>query len=69
MHDHLVTKVNAIDTKIPRTSELVTKTQSDSDKQSLLEKIKDVGKKTYNTNGVVRKTHYKTRKRYLKLLD
>ena len=44
MHDHLVTKVN---TKIPRTSELVTKTQYDSDKQSLLEKIKDVGKKTY----------------------
>ena len=55
MHDHLVTKVN---TKIPRTSELVTKTQYDSDKQSLLEKIKDVGKKTYNTSGVVRKTHY-----------
>ena len=47
MYDHLVTKVNAIDTKIPRTSELVTKTQYDSDKQSLLEKIKDVGKKTY----------------------
>ena len=47
MYDHLVTKVNAIDTKIPRTSELVTKTQYDSDNQSLLEKIKDVGKKTY----------------------
>ena len=32
VNDHLVTKVNAIDTEIPSTSELVTKTEYDSDR-------------------------------------
>ena len=44
MYDKLVAKVNGIGTKIPNTSELVTKTQYDSDKESLEKKIKDVGK-------------------------
>ena len=33
VYDKLVTKVNAIDTKIPITSGIVTRTQYDSDKQ------------------------------------
>ena len=45
MDNQLITKVNAIDRKIPSTSELVTKTQYDSDKQSLQRKIEDVDKK------------------------
>ena len=40
MYDELVTKVNAIDTKIPSTNGLVTKKQYDSDKQGLEKKIK-----------------------------
>ena len=35
VNDHLVTKVNAIDTEIPSTSELVTKTEYDSDRLGL----------------------------------
>ena len=32
VHDQLVTKVNAIDTKLPSTSGLISKTQFDSEK-------------------------------------
>ena len=45
MFDKLVVKINAIDTKIPSTSILVTKTQYASDKQGLERKIGDVGRK------------------------
>ena len=45
MHDKLVIKADAIDTKIPDTSELVTKTQKGSNKQALEKNIKDVDKK------------------------
>ena len=38
----MVTKVNAIDTKVPNLSRLVTKTQCDSDKQVLEKKVEDV---------------------------
>ena len=54
-YDKLVIKFNVIDTKIPCTSGLVTKTQYDSDKQGLEKKI-EVGKKTPNTSGLVKKT-------------
>ena len=35
VYNQLVSKANAIDTKIPSTSELITKTQYDSGKQDL----------------------------------
>ena len=46
MFNKLVIKVNAIDTKAPSTTELVTKVQYDSEKQALEKSIKDVD---YNT--------------------
>ena len=45
VYDKLVFKVNAFNTKIPSTSESVTKTQYDLEKQGLEKKIEDVGKK------------------------
>ena len=39
VHDQLVTKVNAIDTKLPSTSGLISKTQFDSEKWNLEKKI------------------------------
>ena len=53
----MVNKVNTIDTKIPSTIGLVTKTQFDSDKQGLEKKIEDVD----NTSGLVKKTDYSTK--------
>ena len=38
-YNQLVTKVNAVNTNIPNTSGLVTKTQYDLDKQGLEKKI------------------------------
>ena len=55
MDNQLVTKVNAIDTKIPSTSGLLTKTQYDWDKQDLERKIEDVDKKMPNTSELVKK--------------
>ena len=40
VYDKLVTKVNAIETKIPSTSELVTKTQYGADKHGFEKKIR-----------------------------
>ena len=45
LYDKLLTKVNAIDTKTPRTSVSVTKIQFDSYKQDLEKKIEDFNKK------------------------
>ena len=56
----LVTKVNAIDTKIPSISGLVTKAQHDLDKQGL-QKFEDVDKKTPNSSGLIKKTDYNTK--------
>ena len=50
MYDKLVTKVNAIDAKIPSTSELVTKRQCDSKKQGLEKEIEDFRKKISSTS-------------------
>ena len=61
MYNQLVSKANAIDTKIPSTSELVTKTQYDSDKQDLEKRIEGVDKEVLNTNGLVRDTKYSTK--------
>ena len=48
-HDKLVIKVNAIDTKTPSTSGLVTKTLYNSDKQGFEQKIEYIDKNVYNT--------------------
>ena len=61
VYNQLVSKANAIDTKIPSTSELVTKTQYDSDKQDLEKRIEGVDKEVINTNGRVRDTKYSTK--------
>ena len=54
--DKLVIKVNAINTKIPNSSALVTKTH-DLDKQGLKKKLEDVDKKISNNSGLFKKTH------------
>ena len=51
IHDKLVTKLNFINTKIPSTSTLVTKTKYDLEKQGLENKIEHVDKKLPNTIG------------------
>ena len=61
MYDKLVLKVNVIDTKIPSTSGLVTKTQYDSDKQRLEKKIEDVDKKIPSTCQLAKKTDCNTK--------
>ena len=50
-YNKLVTKVNAIDTKIASISGLVTNIQYDLYKQGLEKKIEDVDKKMPNTSG------------------
>ena len=50
VYDKFVIKVNAVDTKIPNSSGLVTKMQYDSSKQSLEKKAGDVEKKIPNTS-------------------
>ena len=51
MYDKLVTKVNAIVTKVQIVSGLVSKTHYDSDKQNLEKKIENFNKKILNTIG------------------
>ena len=58
----MVTKVNAIDNKIPSTSGLVTKIQFDSDKLGLVKQLEDVDKKMPNTSELVLKTLFTTQK-------
>ena len=74
VYDKLVINVDAIDTKIPTTSGLVTKTRYDSDKQSLEKNIEDAGKKIPYTSGLIKKTDcteklQRLKIRYLMLLD
>ena len=54
LYNQLVTKVNAIDTKTPSTSRLVTKRRYDSDKHALEKKIEDGYKKIPNTSRLVK---------------
>ena len=61
IHNQFVIKVNVICTKIPSTSELVTETQYDSDKQGLERKIEHVDKNITNTSGLIEKTDYDTK--------
>ena len=56
----LITKVNAIGTKVPNNGELDSKTQYDSEKHNLEKKIDDIGKKISNTNNLVTKTAFNT---------
>ena len=52
----MVIKVNAIDTKVPSTSGLVTKTQYYSEKKDLEKKTEGVDKKIPNTRGLTKKS-------------
>ena len=49
----MVIKANYVDTKIPSTSGLITKTQHNLDKQGLQKNIEGVDKKIPNTSGLV----------------
>lgn len=57
-YNQLVTKVSAIDTKIPSTSTLVIKSKYDSDKQVVEKKIGYADKKIPNTSGLIKKADY-----------
>ena len=61
LYNQLVTNANAINTKIPSTSGLFTKTKYDSDKQGLEKIIEDVDKKIPITSGLVQKTDCNTK--------
>ena len=61
LYNQLITNVNAINTKIPSTSGLFTKTKYDSDKQGLEKIIEDVDKKIPITSGLVQKTDCNTK--------
>ena len=61
MYDKFVTEVNDFDNKIPSTSELVTKTQYDSDKQGLEKNVEDVDKKILNASGLLKKDDCNTK--------
>ena len=54
-------KDNAVDTEIPKTTRLVTKTQYYSDKQGLEKNIEDLDKRKPNTIGLVKNTSYNTK--------
>ena len=58
----LVINANAVDTKIPSTTRLVTKAQYHSEKHGIRKKIANVNKKIPNvvTSGLVKKTGYNT---------
>ena len=55
MYDKLVIKVNAADTKIPKSIRLVTKTQYNPNKQGLEEKIGTVDKEKPKISGLLKK--------------
>ena len=57
----MVIKTDAIDTKIPSTSILVTKTQYGSHKQGHERQIEDVCRNISNTCGLVKKTDCNTK--------
>ena len=61
VQDQLIIKPNAVDAKIASNRILVTKTQYDLDKQDPERKVKDVVKKTVNTNELAKKTGYSTK--------
>ena len=72
VYDKLMIKSNAIDTKIPSTTELVNKTQYNLDKQGPKNNIEDVDIQIPNASGLVKKTGSNTKrlkKIYLALLD
>ena len=54
LYDKLVTKINAIDTKIPSTIGLFTETQYYSDNQGLAKMIGDIDKKILNDSGLIK---------------
>ena len=54
LYDKLVTKINAIDTKIPSTIGLFTETQYYLDNQGLAKMIEDIDKKILNDSGLIK---------------
>ena len=54
VYDKLVTKINAIDTKIPSTIGLFTETQYYSNSQGLAKRIADIDKKILNDSGLIK---------------
>ena len=60
VYNKLNIKFSSIDAEIPSTKELVTKTQYDSDKQSLEKNIDYVDKKIPNTSELIKTTDYNT---------
>ena len=54
LYEQLVTKINAIDTKIPSTIGLFTETQYYSDNQGLAKMIEDIDKKILNDSGLIK---------------
>ena len=61
VYEKLFTKANTIDTKIPSTGRLVTKTRFNSDKQGIESKIVDIDQKIPNISGVVKNTYFNTK--------
>ena len=61
VYDKLIIKIDAVDTKIPSTSGLVTIIQDDSDKQGPEKKIEYVDKKLPYTSRLVKNTDCNTK--------
>ena len=61
MYDKFIAKVKAIDIKMQSISGLVTKTNYDSEKQSLEKKIGDVDEKIRNTSELIKNTKNDTK--------
>ena len=61
IYNQLVTRFNAVDTKILSTSGLITKTQYDSGKQGLEKKIEYFYKKIPSTSGLIKNTDCNTK--------
>ena len=61
VYNKLMTKVNAINSKISSTIGLSTKTQYDSSKRDFEKKVDDIDKKIPNTSRLDKKTYYNTK--------
>ena len=61
VYDKVVIKVKAVDTKIPSTYGLVTKTRYDLDKHGLEKKIEDIDKNITNATGLDKNAYYNTK--------
>ena len=69
VQDQLIIKPNAVDAKIASNRILVTKTQYDLDNQDPERKVKDVEKKTVNTNELAKKIGTAQKSKKLKTIS